>query len=395
MQLLSDRPLNPLTPANDHLGLLPIRDALCDLALRAQELPATVGVFGGSGCGKSTLLRAVEAKLQAGGTRTVWFNPWHFDRKQPLWSALIGCILRGMETTREKPRGRRWVQALAEASELLKAATGEPPVTESARTAAPDGFAAFADGFETIFQELVTEFCPGGTLVVFIDDLDRCLPQNAITVLEAIQQYLGRGNALFLVAADPAVLSTGLAAVFGDGAAPGHLAKLVPTPFHLPPSQQRDLAWLLDRNDPDSPAHSVAWALALAVLGNDIRQLKRFLNAWSVAASVAKATRGALDEDAMGMRSVMLLTAMQFPAQYAALASRPDGLAAFLAGAGRDALEFTEDDHFDAPAGTADLTRPAFREFLQTVAAIWPAVSAQAPDAHPPVAFTASASASQ
>ena len=44
-------------------------------------------------------------------------------------------------------------------------------------------------------------------LEFFVDDLDRCLPENAIQVLEAIKLYLDRTNITFVIGAEQAVIS--------------------------------------------------------------------------------------------------------------------------------------------------------------------------------------------
>ena len=46
----------------------------------------------------------------------------------------------------------------------------------------------FQDKFRTLVEQHVTN--NGGRLVVFVDDLDRCLPEKAIEVLEAIKLFV-------------------------------------------------------------------------------------------------------------------------------------------------------------------------------------------------------------
>lgn len=58
------------------------------------RLPFCVGVFGDWGTGKSSLLNMINEELSGDkDIKTLRFNPWKYDRKEDLWSALIHSIL--------------------------------------------------------------------------------------------------------------------------------------------------------------------------------------------------------------------------------------------------------------------------------------------------------------
>lgn len=78
--------------------------------------------------------------------------------------------------------------------EVAKASEGLlHPVAESSP---PKEIQALRDDFEETLEAL------GVTLVVLIDDLDRCLPETTISTLEAIRLFLFLRNTAFVVAAD-------------------------------------------------------------------------------------------------------------------------------------------------------------------------------------------------
>ena len=49
-----------------------------------------------------------------------------------------------------------------------------------------------------------------GRLVVFIDDLDRCIPEKAIDILETIKLFLNVPQTVFLIGTDKKVIENGI-----------------------------------------------------------------------------------------------------------------------------------------------------------------------------------------
>lgn len=93
----------------------------------------------------------------------------------------------------------------------------------------------FADSFELV----VNKFLNGRKLVVFIDDLDRCLPEKAIQVLEGIKLFLGVPGTVFVLGVDVTALAHAVEVHYA-GTVPSamnggrYLEKIVQFPFHLP-----------------------------------------------------------------------------------------------------------------------------------------------------------------
>ena len=58
---------------------------------------------------------------------------------------------------------------------------------------------------EIAFEQTLAEM--GVTLVVLIDDLDRCLPPTTISTLEAIRLFFFLDNTAFVIAADDAMIN--------------------------------------------------------------------------------------------------------------------------------------------------------------------------------------------
>lgn len=93
---------------------------------------------------------------------------------------------------------------------------------------------AFRDDLEATLEEL------GITLVVLIDDLDRCLPKTAIATLEAMRLFLFLKHTAFVIAADEGMIRQAVRSHF-DGAeldddlVTNYFDKLIQLPIRVPP----------------------------------------------------------------------------------------------------------------------------------------------------------------
>jgi hypothetical protein len=97
----------------------------------------------------------------------------------------------------------------------------------------PGEIQAFRDALEELLEELKI------TLVVFVDDLDRCLPQTAISTLESIRLLLFLKRSAFVVAADNEFIRGAVRVHFAgtgisDEVATNYFDKLIQVPLHVP-----------------------------------------------------------------------------------------------------------------------------------------------------------------
>ena len=110
-------------------------------------------------------------------------------------------------------------------------------IVETARRRARQDRIAALDDFrrtlETVSRSYVRD---RGRLVVFVDDLDRCLPEKAIEVLEALKLFLDVEGWVFVLALDAEAIQNAIRHRYqGDVKAREYLKKIVQVPFILPP----------------------------------------------------------------------------------------------------------------------------------------------------------------
>ena len=249
---------NPTT--TDRLGFRALVEWTVGALTRPDLDPVCVGVTGPWGSGKSSIAQQVKDALAAdAGALVIYVEPWAFDPSTDPKAHLIGDVLNaisehvnetqsGSAVLKEKLKvllGRvRW----ARAAQLLAttALTAQlPSIDKLAELFGPaDGEVVeepSIDGFRNEFAELVNhdQLRDLRRVVVVVDDLDRCLSDTVIAVLEAIKLFLSVPKMAFLVAADETAVRNAIAVRYGrePGAASlaeRYLDKIVQIPVRVP-----------------------------------------------------------------------------------------------------------------------------------------------------------------
>lgn len=246
-------------------------------------LPTTVGVFGDWGSGKSSLLKMIRADLEKDpNVMCLTFDGWLFEGYEDAKTALMGTILDAIQDRVKKDAtlwekiGKRLEGLMQRVNWMrLAAITGKvaiPVLTGSSDPTGgvdPSGVAPdLASGVKTLtpadaqgllnsipggeenlrrnirtfredFGELLTE-AEIKTLVVFIDDLDRCMPDTIIETLEAIKLFLFAPGTAFILGADERLVEYAVRLRFPElpnteiEVGRNYLEKLVQFPMRIP-----------------------------------------------------------------------------------------------------------------------------------------------------------------
>jgi formylglycine-generating enzyme required for sulfatase activity len=330
LSILSDQPAS-----EDQLNFAPYAKTLAQIIADPHaDTPLTIGVFGGWGQGKTSLMRMVQRQLVNAANpdfavRAVWFNAWLYSQQPALWRALISQVLRGVrnfpslhdEAKAELsqiearlygvspasgghltlPAGalpglkdaalppllglellRRQAQRAGKTDIVARLATLMADLEESEALTRHDQMAALDDfrrEFERISRQYIVDH---GRLAVFIDDLDRCLPDKAVEVLEAVKLFLDVPGCVFVLGVAREVIEEGIRVRYQDYAAhldgAQYLEKIIQIPFALPPIAPEAVAGYVQQvtggSLPDPRCETV---FAVGLEANP-RRLKRTLN---------------------------------------------------------------------------------------------------------------------
>lgn len=260
----------------DLLGFDYLVDELEIVLTEQRLLPVTVGVAGEWGSGKSSLMRLAKRRLEAPEHEKAYlcveFSPWRHEGSEDVKAALMATVMDALESRlRDQEvepgvlervgRLRRWAHAgalprtlvtggtlLAGIDPGVATAAGEvaqqaAEATEPGARSEPtvrrsfDSVAGFHDEFASLMESLGEEV---RALVVFIDDLDRCLTPAIVSTFEAIRLFLQAPRTAYVVGAHQRIIQAALDDRYpgGDGVDSlgiDYLEKVLQVTIAIPP----------------------------------------------------------------------------------------------------------------------------------------------------------------
>lgn len=277
----------------DLLGFDELVDELVVALTTPALLPLTVGVLGDWGSGKSSLLKISRRELEAETDENgicrylcVDFSPWLYEDYEDVKTALMIQVLgacRERATTQDaqntverlgrfaKLLGRRSRTAgrvaLTAAPAVLPLALGmadlgvadatvsavqgaAQAVTPLATDALKDDPTSHSEAheipdlpaFREEFKNLIASLDGVSAVVVFVDDLDRCLPETVVDTFEAIRLFLNTPQTAYVVAASREIVESaidsrypGLTREDGRGIGHDYLEKMLQFQVSVPP----------------------------------------------------------------------------------------------------------------------------------------------------------------
>lgn len=270
----------------DHLDRRQYAEELANLAREVQP-PLVIGVFGEWGAGKTSLLLQVRERLRSDQTSAIaWFDPWKHQYDENPILPLLHAVVRDLDLESSEDI-RRTLQVISEAlGSIVLSATSRMTVTDLRSSIDAYDEAHFRlrseqTRLDEYFSGLVTRALQArgsSRLVVFIDDLDRCLPDQILALLEALKLYLNRTDCVFFLAVDSQRLVQAVAGKYKDVGIDGadYLEKIVQLPFQMPRLSPSAFKSYLDMLLPDD-LKVAADVLSIGLRPNP-RAVKRFVN---------------------------------------------------------------------------------------------------------------------
>jgi RecA/RadA recombinase len=290
-----------------------------------------IGVFGGWGSGKTTLMRQIQRNLDATKTVAVEFSAWRYEKEEHLIVPLLDSVRSALMQWTEvqgaaqplRDTAKNVASVLGKATDALlrgfSLKFGLPHVIEAsfdankaleradiidekdAEARVPRSF--YLATFESL-QAAFKKLGSGVRIVVFIDDLDRCLPEGALDVLESMKLFFDIDGFVFVVGLDRSVVEKCIDARYAKefvASAPtsttqmqirgeDYIKKIFQVPFNLAPVSRGQIGEYLASicSDTRLPADQrtdiqgrVGRHLSnVSTRGVNPREIKRFINSY-------------------------------------------------------------------------------------------------------------------
>lgn len=231
--------------------------------------PITVGIYGNSGTGKTTLMQMIRAVVDQKSEQfiTVWFNAWQYDHEDHPIIPLIVSISRTLEEYEKrfqqalKREMMEGIGALTSALQSLLYGFGvkynldypdfsslnekrsSEDIMNHCLELTKDYVSArrlYMEAFEDLQRITRDETLPKPRIVIFIDDLDRCHPNHAISLLQGVNLILKQPGISVILGFCPSLMHSFLKVRFAkeynleDFNPDIFLQKIIQVPFYIP-----------------------------------------------------------------------------------------------------------------------------------------------------------------
>ena len=307
---------------------------------KENKTPFTIAINGKWGRGKTTLMRTIREELETKSglnenrkIKTVWFDAWKYPETDSMLSALVLEIFEEMERhgtikkLKSKMVGGKEINILQEVSDLAKVLTGglveiEKWFENPAYKEKLSFYDLFQDYIKKILITFVLEKEDGeysdkeGVLVIFIDDLDRCPPQNIRKILESINLFFDKEGCFFIFGTDISLISKAIDSEYKDldgFSGIDYIKKMVQLQFDLPEIHEEDIKEFVEKELEIEDELKTYFNIILGGLESNQREIKRFLNSLNLMRMLGESTDiPGYEEELLIKWSVLSLSSKKF-----------------------------------------------------------------------------------
>ncbi len=298
----------------DDLGIETHAKAL-SLFIETSETPITIGIQGEWGSGKTSLLNFIVDHFdRKPDVKQIWINSWEYSLLSNPEEALLKIVHKILaEILASDPDKERSEKIKKGAETIFKGALrlgAHMTMGAAGAQIAQETLSELSSGqnITELRQQLsqaVTAMSNSPTnpyerIIIYVDDLDRIEPRNAVAILELLKNIFSVPNCIFVLAIDYQVIVKGLAEKFGPPTPENEwefkafFDKIIQLPFMMPLGQYdignyvNNLLKRINFSDGDDfDPESVANVISYTIGGNP-RSIKRLANSASLIVLFAK-----------------------------------------------------------------------------------------------------------
>jgi predicted KAP-like P-loop ATPase len=259
--------------------------------LERADKPIVIGIHGEWGSGKSTLLDEITIQIEKTNTPKLYivpikFNAWRFEKEKHLIIPLLKTLYYELDKLKYHHSDENRIKttlsyikdglfSIISGIELeleigfVKAKyTGKESVAYvdkryiERKKENKEKSKNFSNRYESIYFDIINKIAQLTQnnhirFLFLIDDLDRCLPENSVKMLESIKLFLDINNCAFVMAIDKEVVELGVEYNYKDYkkisdkqpiTGNEYLEKMITLPFLLPSIQKDKIRDFIVRN---------------------------------------------------------------------------------------------------------------------------------------------------
>ncbi len=337
LTLLNDNP----RPEKDLLNFSRYARPLADLIADARtQTPLTIGIYGHWGNGKTTLMQLIRQVLPREKFVHVEFVPWLYSSDENLLIPLLHTIY---DTLEENPlehfknsaarisaiitriTAALAIKTISAGQVSLKDVDEEYQRFNSANSSINSSIAKLRDELRRTVEEITDK--GKGRMVIYVDDLDRCLPGKIIELLESLKLFLDIPNTVVLLAVDCEIVEYGIRAHYKDfdfapdklgSLTADYLDKMIQLPIYLHPLEREEMCSYLDGLVKESKFQlpNEIFDLLIACLLPNPRKIKRVLNLLSLHSKMVERGLFSKGDFSPSIFARMVLLQQQWPELY-------------------------------------------------------------------------------
>lgn len=206
----------------------------------------SIGIFGEWGSGKTTLMRTIQKELDADQVISIWFSAWRYEREEHLIIPLLDTVQHGLEHWASKHSKLRKTakKAAADIRDIITtllagisikvgvpgAELGYQADQSLSKWKSVDENNAQSETSQSLYHRSLQSFSEivrslisedqARRIVVFVDDLDRCLPIGALRLIESMKLSFDIPGFIFVVGVDRTVIEWSIEAIYASQSGP-------------------------------------------------------------------------------------------------------------------------------------------------------------------------------
>jgi energy-coupling factor transporter ATP-binding protein EcfA2 len=252
--LLNNLPVEELTKENDYLGVIDkaelIKTILESNTDQFDEIKMFV-LYGDWGSGKSTLMKYLKNQLK-NDFNTFFFDTWQYEKDDNLPQTLLDFVLKESQSVSEEISGDilkfggKLFRGLGKSVKIKIPLFPKGPSIDFNPAAFVKEFEekdiSFYDALEGFKKEFIrwedrkTDEKPHEYNIIFIDDLDRCEPENVLNLLSAIKLFFTYGEkTIFFFGVDKKAVQQAIETKYKDAVkSEEYLEKIFDISFAMP-----------------------------------------------------------------------------------------------------------------------------------------------------------------